>query len=125
MLDRVKTNKQKNQEFFWKCMGQFCRHCGYDKSIPALQAHHIDKESKQGKKDTLSSWMNCSRSGLVDRVKRSKIIILCANCHAELHAGLWKIDESFKGDNLRFRGLSYLPDYVEKAFDRLVNENKG
>ncbi len=54
--------------------GGECQICGYKKSIRALTFHH----KKSGEKDF----------GLSERVELDKCILLCANCHAEVHDGL-------------------------------------
>lgn len=56
-----------------------CILCGYKKCMAALEFHHTgdDKEFTVSKLNTLTS------------VKReaSKCIVVCANCHREIHAG--------------------------------------
>jgi len=60
--------------------GGKCVLCGYDKCIGALQFHHINPEEKLYQ---LSSG-NCY--GWEKDVEESKkCILLCANCHIELH----------------------------------------
>jgi hypothetical protein len=63
--------------------GMKCSSCGYDKPIPSVYAfHHKDPTQKDinfGKMKT-----NCVRWE-VFRAELDKCIILCHNCHAELH----------------------------------------
>lgn len=79
--------------------GGGCRLCGYDKCITALEFHHIDPSEKDfsvtGSRDTRSFLL------MVDEIR--KCILVCANCHREIHCGmvddrhLWsnqQIDES-------------------------------
>jgi 5-methylcytosine-specific restriction endonuclease McrA len=54
--------------------GPCCEVCGYDK-IPVLNIHHIIERSKGG-------------SDLP-----SNLMILCANCHGEVHTGILDISE--------------------------------
>ncbi len=60
--------------------GGKCVICGYHKSVKALHFHHIDSTKK---KFNVSSPQNVSWA----RVKREldKCILVCANCHAEIH----------------------------------------
>ena len=61
--------------------GGRCVKCGYDKCMDALQFHHLDPKQKefslgQKRQSTLS----------VLRKEIEKCILVCANCHAEIHA---------------------------------------
>jgi hypothetical protein len=60
-----------------------CAICGYNKCARALSFHHIDPNTK---KCTISTLCNC-RASSVERIQTeiNKCIILCANCHMELH----------------------------------------
>ena len=59
-----------------------CAHCGFDKHPTALQFHHL-----RDKTDGVSRMAFITRVS-VDRllVEIAKCIVLCANCHAILHA---------------------------------------
>ena len=64
--------------------GSKCQSCGYDRCKRALEFHHIDEGSKDfgiGFKGETRSW---------EKVKSEldKCILLCANCHREVHDGL-------------------------------------
>lgn len=62
--------------------GGKCQRCGYNKSLVALDFHHIDSS----KKDFTISDDNFR---LIDAVKEiKKCILICSNCHREYHAGL-------------------------------------
>ena len=60
-----------------------CQNCGYNKCADALQLHHKDPKTKT---DALSRMVMQGYS--LDRIMQeaNKCIVLCANCHAELHA---------------------------------------
>jgi 5-methylcytosine-specific restriction endonuclease McrA len=61
-------------------MGGKCVKCGYDKTYRALHAHHINPAEK---------GFNISgahaRSWEAIKTELSKCILLCANCHSEIH----------------------------------------
>lgn len=59
-----------------------CVICGYNKSSRALSCHHLDPNTKH---NTVSKL--CSIATSLNKVKEEvkKCIILCANCHMELH----------------------------------------
>jgi hypothetical protein len=60
--------------------GGGCLLCGYKKCVAALVFHHLDDAEKEfGVGSRLLAW---------ERVKAEadKCILVCANCHAEIHA---------------------------------------
>ena len=59
-----------------------CEKCGYDKNYAALEFHHVDSRSKFFQLD-LRSLSNRKWSVIVKEAE--KCILLCSNCHAELH----------------------------------------
>lgn len=70
-----------------KHRGGKCERCGYGKSMKALEFHHLDPSQKDF---TISN----DHFKLKDAVEETKkCILICANCHRELHDGLWSIEE--------------------------------
>ena len=61
--------------------GGKCEICGYDKCISALEFHHKDSS----KKDFGISESSFSRSLESLKEEADKCILVCANCHRELH----------------------------------------
>ena len=62
--------------------GGKCQSCGYNKCLEALEFHHIDPKQK----DFSISQYGHSRSWERVRKELDKCVILCANCHREIHA---------------------------------------
>lgn len=63
--------------------GGKCQICGYNKSLEALQFHHLNPEEK----DFALSQKNI-KSIEKSKKEADKCILVCANCHAEIHAGI-------------------------------------
>jgi hypothetical protein len=63
--------------------GGCCERCGYSKCNAALQWHHMDPTQKE-------FGISSKRGSPVESLKKEidKCTLLCANCHAEVHAGL-------------------------------------
>lgn len=64
-----------------KMLGGKCCICGYDKCIDALEFHHKDpkqKDFKLGAGNTMS-WQEYKN-------EVSKCILVCSNCHKEIHS---------------------------------------
>lgn len=78
--DHVKNyrNKRKNQIVY--VMGGKCQICGYNKSNSALELHHINPDEKDF---TIDKGQNISWEKLQKELE--KCILVCANCHREIH----------------------------------------
>ena len=67
--------------------GGKCVRCGYNKCIKALEFHHLNPAQKDF---TISN----DHFKLKDAIEESrKCILICSNCHKELHDNLWTVDE--------------------------------
>lgn len=62
--------------------GGQCSLCGYNKCIKALEFHHLDPNEK----DFGFSVKGVTRSFEKIKPELDKCILLCANCHREVHA---------------------------------------
>ena len=72
-------NKQKYKLKMIDYKGGKCEKCGYDRNVAALEFHHIDPETKKfALSNTRHSWEDTKK-------ELDKCMILCANCHRELH----------------------------------------
>jgi len=62
--------------------GGNCEKCGYNKCIDALEFHHLDPSEKD--------FSISDKSWSLERLKKEvdKCILICANCHRELHYNL-------------------------------------
>jgi hypothetical protein len=67
-------------------MGGECSLCHYNKCLGALHFHHIDPSQK----DFNISAENSMWCKIETELK--KCILLCANCHAEVHAGIHNVN---------------------------------
>jgi DNA invertase Pin-like site-specific DNA recombinase len=74
----VEWRKRKKIELL-EYKGGKCEKCGYNKCVDALEFHHIDPNEKDF---TISG-----KSWSFDRLKNEvdKCILLCSNCHREIH----------------------------------------
>jgi hypothetical protein len=61
--------------------GGKCTICGYDKCMNSLDFHHLDPEQKEF---SISNHKNKSLENIKDEL--DKCILVCRNCHGELHA---------------------------------------
>lgn len=78
----VTKRRKKLKQLSVQYKGEKCTFCGYSKYIGALDLHHVDPENK----DFSLSVRGLTRSW--DKIKEEleKCILVCANCHREIHA---------------------------------------
>lgn len=93
-----------------KAKGGECEICGYKKNIAALEFHHLDPNTKSFQLDS-RNLSNTSPSKLLEEV--DKCILVCANCHRELH------NEHLNEDN-----ITYLLNEMTSKHHALKHKNK-
>ena len=82
---KVKNFRQKLKEKAIEYKGGCCQKCGYDRCNSALEFHHLDPNEKDfgiGSYSVLS-WEKI-------KPELDKCIMVCANCHREIHEELNK-----------------------------------
>lgn len=79
----VKDYRRRLKERCVYVSGGCCQICGYNKVNTALEFHHLDPTKKDFH---LGSNTNCSWEKARNEIQ--KTILVCANCHREIHAGL-------------------------------------
>ena len=84
-------------------MGGKCAYCGYSRCNDALALHHLDPSQKELSISNIranpKSW-----SSIVKELR--KCILLCHNCHSEVHAGFvsWpEITQYFNEDFVEYK----------------------
>lgn len=91
--ENVQSWRKRTKERLTKAFGSECGICSYNKSIEAMQFHHLKPTQKEF---TISSATSKIRSWvrIVEEVK--KCVMLCANCHSEVHSGMTSIPNNIK-----------------------------
>ena len=82
VLMRQRIIKNKAVEY----KGGSCQVCGYSTYIGALEFHHLDPKEKD-------FAISSSKVGKWDKIKPEldKCVLLCSNCHREVHANLVQV----------------------------------
>ncbi len=70
--------------------GGACRICGYRRCLAALEFHHVEPADKR----FALSHRGVARSIEKAREEASKCVLLCANCHVEVEAGIVTLSAS-------------------------------
>jgi hypothetical protein len=86
--DAVKKWRSSTKHRIVDSMGGKCQICGYDKCVQSLDLHHKNPQEKDfgfgAIRGNPKSWVR-----IVEELR--KCVLICANCHREIHAGLTQI----------------------------------
>lgn len=85
---RMKSRREATKIRAIQYKGGSCVSCGYSRCAASLTFHHMDPS----KKDFQISG-NHTRSWITIQRELDKCVLLCRNCHGELHAGVLSISE--------------------------------
>ena len=87
MVMAVIRRRKKLREMARDYKGGKCMICGYDKCQRALSFHHLNPKEK----DFDLSSRGLTRSW--ERIKKEidKCVLICANCHMEIHDGITQL----------------------------------
>lgn len=89
--EAVKTWRKRTKTRIIDSFGGSCGICGYNKCQSALELHHLDQTTKEfgfgSVRATALSW---------DKICKElrKCILVCSNCHKEIHEDLVSIPEN-------------------------------
>ena len=89
-------------------MGGKCQICSYDRCSSALELHHIDSSQKEFG----FGGIRANPKAIAEiKEELKKCILLCANCHREVHSGIVCVPTKFIS-------------FDESVFDSLIPEKK-
>lgn len=80
--DAVTKRRKKLKIMSVEYKGGKCEKCGYNKCTDALDFHHVDPTQK----DFGLSMRGMTRSWEKIKQELDKCILVCSNCHREIHA---------------------------------------
>ena len=89
--ESVQNWRKRTKDRIVRAFGSKCACCGYSKCIEALQFHHLDPSSKETTVSNLIANIK-GWSTIVDEAR--KCIMVCANCHTEIHAKVREVPEN-------------------------------
>lgn len=79
-INKGRLMKQRAVDYKGGC----CELCGYNKCIASLEFHHVDPSEKDSDARNFRYW---KWERVVTEI--DKCILVCANCHREIHDELW------------------------------------
>jgi hypothetical protein len=80
----VTDRRRKLKEMIIEYKGSKCQVCGYKKYAGAFDLHHLDHT----KKEFGLSVRGLTRSLEKLKAEADKCVLVCANCHREIHGGV-------------------------------------
>lgn len=83
-MDAVSRKRKNLKKDLVEYKGGKCEKCGYDKCVAAMDFHHLNPKEKDfaiSKNGHTKSWAKLKKEA-------DKCILVCANCHRELHEEL-------------------------------------
>ncbi len=81
--EAVTRRHQKVKRILVAEAGGGCAVCGYDRTVVNLHFHHVDPSTK-----SFAVTMGRGKSLDTFRSEAAKCVLVCANCHGEIEAGL-------------------------------------
>ena len=104
------------------CMGGCCQICKYSKCSEALELHHLDPNEKDF---GLSAIMAKPVKWVKIVTEASKCILLCANCHREVHFNNLEIPKTFqKFDETLLGSFLEVKSFCPVCNKEKINKNK-
>lgn len=90
--EAVTRRRRKVKRILVEEAGGACTMCGYDRCVAALEFHHVQPADKQ-----FALSLRSARSIARLRAEAEKCMLLCANCHSEIEAGMLTLDMTAHG----------------------------
>ncbi len=87
LINAVAKRRKKLKEMVVEYKGGSCTVCGYKKYVGAFDLHHIDGS----KKEFGLAMQGLTRSWEKIKAEADKCILVCANCHREIHGGITQL----------------------------------
>jgi hypothetical protein len=81
-MERVQARREKIKVLGVEYKGKKCSVCGYNKCIDALEFHHKNESTKEF---GIAANGYC-RAWTTVKNELDKCILVCANCHREIHS---------------------------------------
>lgn len=110
--EHVKRWRKATKQRIVEAMGGKCQICSYSKCIESLALHHRNPEDKDF---SFGSIRSNPKKWIKIVVELRKCVLLCNNCHGEVHAGLSDIPIGAASFNEEYA------DYLTKQKEELWN----
>jgi hypothetical protein len=93
LKNAVAKRRKRIKEMAIAYKGGRCCICGYSKCNSAFDFHHLDEKNKQFG----LSVRGLTRSWARTKQELDKCVLVCANCHREVHEGITQLPKEISG----------------------------
>jgi len=94
--EKVKRWRKNTKDRMVAAMGGCCQICGYNKSTSALEFHHVNPDEKE---NAFGEFRANNKRWLLLIEELRKCVMLCSNCHKEIHDGTTVLPEVYQKFN--------------------------
>lgn len=96
LIAAVAKRRKRLREQVIELKGGQCIFCGYDRCQAVLDFHHLDESTKE---------FGISKDGIMRSLAKilkelNKCVLVCSNCHREIHAGILQPSEVIPSGNM-------------------------
>lgn len=95
LIKAVAKRRKRLKEMAIELKDGKCIFCGYNRTNAALDFHHIDGKSKEfgiSVDGITRSWQRVTK-------ELEKCVLVCANCHREIHVGILQLSGVIQNEN--------------------------
>lgn len=114
---KVSDYRKRMKNLIVEAMGGGCQCCGYSKCNAALDLHHINPNEKEF---SFSSIRSNPKRKIELIPELQKCILVCSNCHREIHSGVRVIPKVFKSLDLDI----FLKEKIKKVIKKQKRAKK-
>ncbi len=107
--ESVKAWRKATKQRMVAAMGGKCQCCGYDRCTESMDFHHIDPEQKEMSLGSVRA--NPTAWGAIVNELR-KCILICRNCHGEIHYAGRQLPESYARFDERYADFANHQDFA-------------
>ena len=112
----VSNFRKRRKQNLIKVLGGQCCLCGYDKISEALEFHHINPEEKEYAISQNGTCHDLEK----DLSEIKKCILVCANCHREIHNGIYTEEDLWKNQNYNEDIANQLREEKNKLLEKTI-----
>lgn len=107
-MESVTEKRRRNKKILIEYKGEKCEICGYNKCADAMEFHHLNpKEKSFSISDSCSFGLNKLKAEV------DKCILVCSNCHKEIHSKI-REEENLKKQEIIKNNILKYKDIIEK-----------
>lgn len=113
---RVIDWRRRTKERIIQAFGGSCAICGYSKCQRSMDVHHLDPSQKEFSFSSVRAWPKSWASIVVEL---RKCVLLCKNCHGEVHDNITKIPNDIRRYDETFTDYKKIQKLDEESIETI------